>query len=216
MEYEVPSRSALRHEKNRLRLVQRSGIASPWCSNAHCRETDIRYLQWSTRYNSILCANCLKKRRGLSEDARQRKRKRFEESGYSDPACAACGESDIRTLEMHHINAEANSDLCGPLCANCHTIHSDMQNDFPRDLRLRDPDRRALVLQAAFEFGVSILLSVIASREQTSGNGSLGLLLFAIVGVLITWALWNIAADEYLSRMYGPEYDQGVLARLPS
>jgi len=207
------SSRAIRWEKKRLRL----GDPKPKC--AKCGNSEIACLrrQKSTRKGNsadgIICDNCHKKCRGSSSQTEHKKRLKIRNAGYSTVECAVCCESDIRTLELHHISGEANSSFVAPLCGNCHAAASDAQEDLPTDLRLRDPDRRPLVLQAAFEFGLAIVLGFIATQyEDASGKAFLAL----VAVILVAWACWNVAADHHFATQFGPDYSTGVPARVPS
>jgi len=91
-----------------------------------------------------------------------------------------------------------------------------MQCDFSVDVRRRDPDRRALVYQAAFLLGVFILLTVLGFRERTAGSASLGTALNAIGGLALMWAYWNVYADGFFAMKFGKDYDKGMSLSYPS
>lgn len=209
------SRRAIRWERKRLRL----GIPNAECID--CHRFDIRYLHLvgpKTRIDvptgSIICGNCRKKRSKWRPASLKRKVSTFEKAGYPDPQCVTCGEPELRTLELHHLEAAVNSDLLVPLCVNCHAIQSDMQEDAPIDFRLPDPNRRPLVLQAAFEFGLGSILIAIAAIESTD-KPSYSIALGLIAIVLIGWAIWNISADKYFSQKWGLDYAAGVPIKVP-
>jgi hypothetical protein len=201
---------AIRWEKRRLRL----GDSEPRCDG--CGFDDFRAL-WSIRKRNsqrlrTICANDRLKEQSTSQGALANKLRRFAQTGYDDPACLLCHEGDLRTLQLHHLAAEANSNLIVPLCGNCHAIVSDKQEDLPTDLRLRDPDRRPLALQAAFNFGLAILTGII-SIDST--NATETALLAIITAALIAWAVWDLAADTDFATRFGADYSVGVPAMVP-
>lgn len=201
---------AIRWEKRRLRL----GDCEPRCER--CGFGDFRALsslrkQGSQRLRTI-CANDRLKERNLSQSALFNKLRRFAQAGYDDPACLLCLESDLRTLQLHHLAGEANSNLLVPLCGNCHAIVSDRQEDLPIDLRLRDPDRRPLALQAAFNFGLAIVTGIV-SIDSTNATETA---FWAMVTMaLIAWAVWDLAADTDFAARFGADYSVGVPAMVP-
>jgi len=214
MDYEIKSRRRQRLEKKRLNLVRFSGVANPYCVT--CNASDIVCLHIDRATRTITCRNCRLKRLRLTETARKKRARCFAELGYPNPTCVVCGEDDICLMEEHHFFGEGNSRLSGPLCANCHAIQSDMQCDFSVDVRRRDPDRRALVYQAAFLLGVFILLTVLGFRERTAGSASLGTALNAIGGLALMWAYWNVYADGFFAMKFGKDYDKGMSLSYPS
>lgn len=214
MDYETLSRRRQRQEKKRLRLVRFSDELNPYCST--CKISDILCLHINRHLKQITCRNCRLKRIGLSDPAQAKRKKYFEDLGYSDPQCIVCGERDILVLEKHHFFGEANSRLSGPLCSNCHAIQSDMQMDFPGDPLQRDSARRSLSYLAIFLFGLFILLFCLGLRERAGDNPSLGAALIAISSLASAWAFWTHYADGFLVMKYGPEYDKGMTLRRPS
>lgn len=210
----IESRQAIRWERKRLRL----GVPDPECLD--CDRSDVRFLNRvrskiiGVPIGSIVCGNCRKLRGKWSKASLNRKRLTFENAGYPDPACFTCGQSDLRTLELHHVAAETNSDLLVPLCVNCHSIQSDTQEDAPMDFRLADPERRPLVLQAAFEIGLGSMFSVVAVIESNEDR-SYAIALGFIAILLFAWAVWNLAADTHFAGKYGPDYSKGVPVPVP-
>lgn len=209
------SRRAIRWEHKRLQL----GVPNPECID--CHRGDIRYLHRVKPKNriglpagSIICRNCRKRRGEWSEASLKRKRSAFEALGYPDPKCSACGEVDLRTLELHHIASKANSALEVPLCVNCHAVQSDMQEDAPIDFRLPDAKGRPLVMQAAFEFGLGCMFMAVAAMKSLE-NKSFGVALGLIAFLLFAWCIWNIAADKHFVEKYGADYCEGVPAQVP-
>ena len=128
-----------------------------------------------------------------------------------------CEDPSLQVLELDHIASEANSSFVEPLCANHHAIKSHMAESGPMAaLRLRDPKRSALALQAAFELGLSALLGMFAvwdgMREETARSVFLGI----AAGLLVAWAIWNLAADDHFEKILGPGYDHAIIAEVPS
>jgi hypothetical protein len=197
---------ALRHERKRQRL----GAADPLC--VHCAQGNICCLSRAAS-GQIHCHNCRKKQKPFSASARRRKLALLAQLGYSDFRCFLCDETDLRVFESHHVAGEANGTLQVPLCMNCHAVQSDDQEDLLGALRLRDPHRRPLMLQAAFEFGVAAILMVLAIATSQEAQSRVFHASLAIV--LVAWAVWNLSADEYFVTTYGPEYSRGVPAAVP-
>lgn len=208
--FENGDHRAIRWEKRRLR----SGEPNPECSV--CGFADLRALCCVRGRTSqtirTICTNDRLKEQALSDSARTRKLLRLATAGYHDPSCLFCSEADLRTLQLHHVSGEANSILGVPLCGNCHAIVSDQQEDLPLDLRLRDPDRRPLLLQAAFNFGLAIITGMIGLGSKDGTETAF----WAIITVgLIAWAVWDIAADGHFAARFGADYSDAVPAPVP-
>ena len=75
------------------------------------------------------------------EDYRRerRKQRRLEALGTNDPACFACGVSDWRCLELHHVADHGCDDTMAIVCRNCHRALSDSQKDHPAFDPAADP-----------------------------------------------------------------------------
>jgi len=211
----VETQREARHAKKHLKL----GIPRPVCTD--CGVADIRCLSrlkpTATHCTPLRCYNCHRKRKRVSPEALLRKLKRFSDAGYTEPACIVCREADLRTLELDHLAGEANSVFVEPLCLNCHAIKSDAAEDEPMaSLRLDDPNRPALVLQAAFEFGLAFILAAYGAALTTKEGEAARAVFFGLVAaVLVAWALWNLAAHEYLTNALGPGYDHAIPAVVP-
>jgi hypothetical protein len=214
----VEVRRATRHAKKLLMF----GVSCPICID--CSMGDIRCLcrrigsPKNDQSSSPICCNCRCKRKNPSSIALNRKLKRYRDAGYPQPTCTICNESDLRTLELDHLAGEANSGLVGPLCANCHAMKSDDEQDRPIDLRRRDPDRSALVLQAAFDFGLAIILGAyaVAAWGEDDGQPTRAVFWGLIAAALVAWAIWDLAADEHFTNILGPGYDHAIAAPVPS
>lgn len=192
----------------------RLGTDAPQC--ARCKSADIRHLcrvQDPHRGTLILCRNCRARRKLLSGSAAARAAQRFNAAGYAVPACVVCDELSLQLLELDHLLGAANSGVMEPLCANHHAIKSFMAEHGPvAALRLRDPDRSALLLQAAFEFGLGAILAMWAAWDGVQGATARCIFLGVGSGLLLGWAAWNISADAYFEGVLGRGYDLAIPA----
>ena len=152
------------------------------------------------------------KERGLSDASRANKMRRFAEAGYAAASCLFCRESDIAVLQLHHVAGQANSDLLVPLCGNCHLIVSDEQIELPATVLSGDLQRRPLVLQAAFNFGLAIITGIMSAD---SSDGSKAVFWALVTAGLIAWGVWDIAADGHFTVTFGLDYSAGVPAVVP-
>jgi hypothetical protein len=207
--------NAERKTRRAVRLEKKRQLLGP-DAKCECQRADVRYLKRVKRSGSqtadILCRNCYKKRsHQCSDQHRHTVSRRFAAKGYPEPQCLGCHESDVCVLELHHVATEANSELVVPLCLNCHAIASDDWEDLSIDLRVRDDERRPLVLQAAFEFGLAVMLWLMAALVPPTARVFLGMAGI----VLVAWAVWNLAADQHFASTYGPDYSIGVAAPVP-
>ena len=207
--FENGDHRAIRWEKRRLR----SGEPNPECSV--CGFADLRALLRSRTDFANYSDDLHKRSFEGASSVRQRPHEEAAASataGYHDPSCLFCSEADLRTLQLHHVSGEANSILGVPLCGNCHAIVSDQQEDLPLDLRLRDPDRRPLLLQAALNFGLAIITGMIGLGSKDGTETAF----WAIITVgLIAWAVWDIAADGHFAARFGADYSDAVPAPVP-
>ena len=64
-------------------------------------------------------------------DREARKQRRIERIGSDEIACPCCGENDWRVLQAHHYFSRRFGPEIIWVCANCHAILSDDQEDFP-------------------------------------------------------------------------------------
>jgi hypothetical protein len=194
----------------------RFGTDDPRC--AKCGSADRRLLcrVQQGRRSVTLCRNCRAKRKPLSPSAAASKARQFAAAGYAHAACVVCGEPALQLLELDHLANEANSAVVEPLCANHHAIKSYMAESGPMAaLRLRDPQRSALLLQAAFEFGLGTMLAMFAAWDGVNGETARCIFLGVCSGLLFAWAAWNVSADEYFENTLGPGYDRGIAAVVP-
>lgn len=199
------------------RKLLRFGTDNPRC--AVCKLDDARLLcsiESPGKPNRILCANCKSKTKQLSAKSAAQKARRFENAGYFKLACIICNDPTLQILELDHVAHVANSSFVAPLCANHHAIKSFLAGIGPMAaLRLRDPERSALQLQAAFEFGLGLVLSMFAIvdglRDETARSVCFGV----AAGLLFGWALWNVAADKHFENVLGRGYDRAIPAAIP-
>ncbi|HEY1681765.1 MAG TPA: hypothetical protein VGF98_09035 [Candidatus Tumulicola sp.] len=190
----------------RIRKEQRFGVDDPQCVT--CGNAEIGMLcQPRNACESILCRNCKGRNKTVTDKSRKQKMRRFEMAGYSKPMCVVCGESEVRILELDHVENAANSEFRVPLCSNHHAIKSQSAEVGPMAaLRLRDSNRRALELQAAFEFGAAAIIGMIAFWDGANDQMPRAVFLGVLSAGLILWALWNVRADAHLVSRYGRDY----------
>jgi hypothetical protein len=193
-------------EDARIRKELRFQVDDPKC--ATCCETDIGTLCKPSKHRTaVLCRNCKDRSKTLTARSAITKLQLFKEAGYSKPACAVCGEDSIQLLEGDHVENDANSQLQVPLCLNHHAIKSQSAEVGPMaKLRLRDPNRRALELQAAFEFGAAAILGMIAVWDGANEQTVRAIFFGVISAGLLLWALWNLQADAQFASTYGADY----------
>jgi hypothetical protein len=190
----------------RIRKEQRFGVDDPQCMR--CGNAEIGMLCQPRRaYQSILCRNCKGRAKPVTDKSRQQKMRRFEMAGYSKPTCVVCGESEVQILELDHVENATNSEFLVPLCSNHHAVKSQSAEVGPMAaLRLRDSNRRALELQAAFEFGAAAIIGMIAVWDGANEQVPRAVFLGVLSASLILWALWNVRADAHLVSRYGMDY----------
>lgn len=194
----------------------RLGSDMPKCSK--CGNDDRRVLCYipQGRRSQILCRNCRARRRPMTVAAAARKARQFAAAGYDRPACVVCNESALALLELDHLCGAANSSRVQPLCANHHAIKSyTAEHGAAAVLRLRDPDRSALLLQAAFEFGLGAMLAMFAAWDGVNGETARCIFLGSASVLLLAWAAWNVSADAHFEQLLGPGYDRAIPAPVP-
>jgi predicted metal-binding protein len=204
------------NEGSPTKKLLRFGTDAPQCGG--CPSTDTRTLcrvKQLGKADLILCSSCSAKRKPPSAKATARKLKRFEDAGYYEVLCVICSDSNVQVLELDHMANKINSGLSEPLCANHHAIKSHMAESGPMALlRLRDPDRTALALEAVFNFGLAAILGMMAASDGTENASRAGF--FAIVALaLVAWGVWNLAADAHFKNVLGPTYDRAIPAVIP-
>jgi uncharacterized membrane protein YiaA len=204
------------YEEGSTKKLLRFGTDAPRC--AKCPSTDTRTLcrvKQAGKAELILCRNCNAKRKAPSAKATARKVKRLEDAGYYEAVCVICSDPNVQILELDHMGNEANSALSEPLCANHHAIKSYMAESGPMAaLRLRDPDRTALALEAAFDFGLATILGMMAISDGTD-SASRAVFFAAVALALVAWGLWNLSADTHFKNVLGPAYDRAIPAEIP-
>lgn len=194
----------------------RFGTDTPQC--AKCKNPDYRTLGVvkapGKASATILCQNCKRKRGKPSPKTSAQKVRRFADAGYFTPVCVICNEPNLQILELDHLDGKANSDRAEPLCANHHAIKSYWAEHGPMAaLRTYDPGRRALVYQAAFEFGLAAILALFAAWEG-GHEETARVIFFGVASAgLFAWATWNLVADEHFALVYGGDYDRAPFER---
>ena len=164
----------------------------------------------------VLCRGCNAKRKPFSKKDAAQKVYRFEQAGYFEPVCVVCNDPNLQILELDHLAGDANSTIVEPLCANHHGLKSFLaETGLMAPLRLRDPERSALALQAAFEIGTGALLGMFAVWDGTHGEAARCIILGVISAALFAWAAWNLSADSYFEGILGRGYDRSILAPVP-
>jgi hypothetical protein len=203
-------------DQSPTRKLLRFGTDASQC--AICHSNDARTLcqvKQSESADLTLCRNCKAKRKSVSEKGVTRKIKRFEDAGYFHAVCVICSDSNVQVLELDHMANKANSALSEPLCANHHAIKSHVaESGLMAVLRLRDPDRTALALEAAFDFGLATILGMMAVSDG-SENASRAVFFATVALALVAWGLWNLAADDHFKNVLGPGYDRAIPAEIP-
>jgi hypothetical protein len=203
-------------DRSDTKKLLRFGCDNPQC--VKCGSTDRRSLcsVAQSGKTEFICRNCRAQHKPSSPKATTRKAKRFEDEGYHKPACVVCNHPFLQVLELDHVAHAANGDLVAPLCANCHAFKSYLAEAEPMAaLRLRDPRRSALVLQAAFEMGFGAILGMIAAWDGMRNETARSIFLGVGSALLFAWALWNLAADDYFEGLLGPGYDRAIPAPVP-
>jgi hypothetical protein len=193
----------------------RLGSAEPRCER--CGITEIAMLCRvpgpGKASHAILCRNCRARAKNVTAKALEQKARRFEAAGYLKPRCVVCNDGTLQILELDHVANEANSDLLAPLCANHHAVKSHGAETGPMAaLRLRDPARRALVVQAAYQLGGAAILTMMAACDGARGEAARAVFLALFAVGLGAWGVWNIAADTRLASAHGDDYDRTLPA----
>lgn len=194
----------------------RFGTDEPRCSD--CGNDDSRALGTVHRSGTsvILCGTCRMLRRSFTPKSAARKAKRMKDAGYHKAACVICHDPVLQVLELDHVGNAANSAFEAPLCGTHHAIKSYMaERGTMANLRLRDPQRSALLLQAAFEMGFGAILGMWAVWDGANGETARSIFLGVGSVLLLAWAAWNIAADSYFEGVLGPGYDRAIPATVP-
>jgi hypothetical protein len=203
-------------EESLTRKLLRFGTDSPRCAECPCTDTRILCrVERPGKADAILCPSCNARRKSPSAKATARKVKRFEDAGYYKAVCVVCSNPNVQVLELDHMANKTNSGLVEPLCANHHAIKSHVGESGPMEvLRLRDPDRTALALEAAFDFGLAVILGLMAVSDGTE-NASRAVFFGAVALALVAWGIWNLEADTHFKNVLGPAYDRAIPAEIP-
>ena len=100
-------------------------------------------------------------------DLEARKERALRRLGTRNPICSACGESDWRCMERHHIASEGHHDDTALVCRNCHRKLSDHQHDHPADIAGRDA---SLATIGHYLVGLADLFRMIAESLLAFGR----------------------------------------------
>lgn len=93
-----------------------------------------------------------------------RKSRALRRLGTDSPACAGCGNSDWRCLELHHVAGQAHDDMTAIFCRNCHRVLSDDQRGYPAAPEGGDA---FLIGLANFLMGLADAMALILDRLRT-------------------------------------------------
>lgn len=63
-----------------------------------------------------------------------REEQRLRRLGTRSPSCVACGETDSRCMELHHVAGQKHHADTAIVCRNCHRKLSDQQLDHPANV----------------------------------------------------------------------------------
>lgn len=96
-----------------------------------------------------------------------RKQRRLERLGTNSPRCGTCGESDDRTLELHHVAGRKDDPATVIICRNCHRKVTDEQKDHPECANPADPMLQAIGL---FMLGLADLLRLAIEKLTAFGH----------------------------------------------
>lgn len=102
------------------------------------------------------------------ELARERRRQRaYERLGTDTPRCGACGETDWRCQEAHHVAGQRHDATTVVLCANCHRKVTEAQKDHPPPVSDGDA---FLECVGRFLLGLADLLRLVIERLTEFGT----------------------------------------------
>jgi len=112
--------------------------------------------------------------------------RQLQELGSPEPACVICGLAEPEVLQLHHLDGEANSDLQGLVCLNCHhLIQATMRAH--EDLLAHVEDKSPFEQIASSKFGRAAFEEQKATRERAEGE-------------------WFLTADQVFTRKIGPKW----------
>jgi hypothetical protein len=123
---------------------------------------------------------------GNDELAREkRKQTRLGKLGTNKPICPACGETDWRCMELHHVAGQKLDAFTVIVCLNCHRKLTDDQKDHPKTDDASDPllnqighfllglaDMLKLVVEKLTEFGGALIERAGMPPAQQPGGAS--------------------------------------------
>jgi hypothetical protein len=96
-----------------------------------------------------------------SDDFERRMQQRLRALGTQEPRCCLSPETDWRTLELHHIEGQANGETLAVVCRNCHRKLNDAQRDHPKPETVEDVELSAF---ANFLLGLADLLALAVEK----------------------------------------------------
>ena len=115
----------------------------------------------------------------MTTKAQQKRLERaYRRVGTRNPICVCCGESDVHTLEAHHVGERAHHDDVAPVCRNCHRKLTDPQKDRV-EVHASDPSSEMI---GRYLCGLADLLLMIAQTVREFGERMLGLGAYADEG----------------------------------
>lgn len=97
----------------------------------------------------------------------RRKQNRLEALGTNEPRCGMCGETDWRTIELHHVADHGRDEATVLICRNCHRKVSDDQKDHPSFNPAADP---VLDRIGHFLLGLADMLRLIVEKLHAFGH----------------------------------------------
>ena len=100
-------------------------------------------------------------------DSETRKERALRRLETRTPSCTACGESDWRCLERHHIAGQKHDDDSALVCRNCHRKLSDGQWDHPAGATGQD---QMLAIIGHYLVGLADLFRMIADAMVRFGT----------------------------------------------
>lgn len=111
----------------------------------------------------------------------RRKQNRLAALGSNSPRCGTCGETDWRTLELHHVAGQKYDDTLVAICRNCHRKLSDEQCDHPAfvgdtDMMLASvghfllglADMLRIIIEKLVQFGAALIVRASQDDGQLS------------------------------------------------
>ncbi len=101
----------------------------------------------------------------------KRRQARLERLGMNKLRCKACGESDDRCFDHHHLAGRKNSPFTVLLCKNCHAKLSDHQKDQPKQAKAPSDPIEAI---GFFLLGLADLFELLVEKLREFGLHLIG------------------------------------------